>query len=120
MREPSAAAQQELQNLLSEIMAIETVSGAAIVGHDGALLAANMPNEDAEALSYWALSIFTSTEVGIEKLQHGRVHQIVARTSKGYLVIANYGGGLLFVLTDSEDLAKMITVARCITRQIAR
>jgi hypothetical protein len=49
-----------------------------------------------------------------------RVHQIVSRRPKGYLVIADFGGGLLVTVSDGKDTDTLIPLMRSITQLVAQ
>jgi hypothetical protein len=49
-----------------------------------------------------------------------RVYQIVARTLKGYVVIADFGGGLLVTVSDGKDTDALIPLMRAITQLVAQ
>lgn len=121
MRILTMEAAQELQTLLHHIGTQETVVGSVIVGHDGLLIANTMPSDiDAESIGVWALGLYMSTEMVIKKMGQDRVHQIVSRTPKGYVVIADFGGGLLVTVSDGKDTDTLIPLMRSITQLVAQ
>jgi predicted regulator of Ras-like GTPase activity (Roadblock/LC7/MglB family) len=121
MRILTMEAAQELQTLLQHIGTQETVIGSVIVGHDGLLIANTMPPDiDAESIGVWALGLYMSTEMVIKKMGQDRVHQIVSRTPKGYVVIADFGGGLLVTVSDGTDTDSLIPLMRSITQLVAQ
>jgi predicted regulator of Ras-like GTPase activity (Roadblock/LC7/MglB family) len=121
MRILTMEAAQELQTLLHHIGTQETVVGSVIVGHDGLLIANTMPPDiDAESIGVWALGLYMSTEMVIKKMGQDRVHQIVSRTFKGYVVIADFGGGLLVTVSDGKDTDTLIPLMRSITQLVAQ
>ncbi len=121
MRILTLEAAQELQTLLHHIGTQETVVGSVIVGHDGLLIANTMPPDiDAESIGVWALGVYMSTEMVIKKMGQDRVHQIVSRTPKGYVVIADFGGGLLVTVSDGKDTDTLIPLMRSITQLVAQ
>lgn len=121
MRILTMEAAQELQTLLQHIGTQETVIGSVIVGHDGLLIANTMPPDiDAESIGVWALGLYMSTEMVIKKMGQERVHQIVSRTPKGYVVIADFGGGLLVTVSDGTDTDSLIPLMRSITQLVAQ
>jgi Uncharacterized distant relative of homeotic protein bithoraxoid len=116
MRILTLEASEDLQMLLSEIGNQEAVIGSVIVGHDGLLIANTMPEEvDAESIGVWALGVYMNTEHVIKKMGHDRVHQVVSRTPRGYVVIADFGGGLLVCITDGTETDSLIPLMRKIT-----
>lgn len=109
-------ASEDLQTLLKEIDTIKGVIGCVIVGHDGLLIANTLPKEiDAESIGVWSLGEYMNTEHVMKKLGHERVHQIVNRVSRCYVVVANFGGGLLVAMTEFTDVENLIPLMRKIT-----
>lgn len=116
MRILTTEASEDLQTLLSEIGSQQRVIGSVIVGHDGLLIANTMPEEvDAESIGVWALGVYMNTEHVIKKMGHERVHQVVSRTPRGYVVIADFGGGLLVTITEGTETETLIPLMRKIT-----
>lgn len=109
------AASEDLQTLLLEIGQVAGVIGCLVVGHDGLLIANSLPDEiDAESIGVWSLGVYMNTDHVMKKLGHERVHQIVNRTPRGFVAIADFGGGLLVVVAEGE-VAKVIPIMRKIT-----
>ena len=120
MRTLTIEANEELKNLLKQIDAQEGVIGTIIVGHDGLLIANTMPQEmDPESLGVWALGVFMGTAHVVEKLGDDNVRQIVSQTNQGYLIIANFGAGLLVNLTSPIMLDRLLPLMRTITQLVA-
>lgn len=114
-------AANELTTLLHHIAAQNSVVGSVIVGHDGLIIANTMPPEiEAESLGVWALGVYMNTAHVVKKMGQNRVHQIVSKTPKGYLVIADFGGGLLVTLSDGKDTDTLIPLMRSITQLVAQ
>ncbi|HEY9676574.1 MAG TPA: roadblock/LC7 domain-containing protein [Drouetiella sp.] len=112
--------QKELEKILEEVNAVKSVIGSLIVGHDGVLLASKLPSRyDAEFLGLTALGVFTSTIAGIKKMDHQQLHQIVAKTNRGHMTIADFGEGLLVTLTDDTAVESSTKVMQRILRQRA-
>ncbi|MBX9877165.1 MAG: roadblock/LC7 domain-containing protein [Candidatus Obscuribacterales bacterium] len=121
MRVLTMEAAQELQNLLGHIGSQPGVAGSVIVGHDGILIANNLPaGHDAESVGVWALGIFLNTENTIKMLGHNHVFQMVARTPQGFLVIADFGGGILVTVSQSNQTNELIPLMRTITQLVAQ
>jgi predicted regulator of Ras-like GTPase activity (Roadblock/LC7/MglB family) len=119
MRILTMEAAGELQALLHHIGSQEKVVGSVIVGHDGLLIANTMPADlDAESIGVWALGVYMNTAHVIRKMGQDHVHQIVSRTPKGYLVIADFGGGLLVTVSDGKDTDSLIPLMRSITQLV--
>ncbi len=109
-------ASKDLQTLLKEIDTIKGVIGCVIVGHDGLLIANSMPEEiDAESIGIWSMGEYMNTEHVMKKLGHERIHQIVNRTPRGYVVVADFGSGLLVTVTEWRDVENLIPLMRKIT-----
>ncbi len=116
MRMLTIEASEDLQTLLVEIGTNKGVIGCLIVGHDGLLIANTLPEEiDAESIGVFSLGIYMNTEFTMKKMGHERIHQIVNRMPRGYVVIADFGGGLLVVLTDFTEPDLLIPLMRNIT-----
>lgn len=109
-------ASEDLQTMLLEIGSVQGVIGCLVVGHDGLLIANTMPEKtDAEAIGVWSLGIYLNTEHIMKKMGHERVHQIVNRTLRGYVVVADFGSGLLVSVTQFSDVENLIPLMRKIT-----
>jgi len=109
----------DLQALLGQIGAQKGVIGSVIVGHDGLLIANTMPGDmDAESVGVWALGVYMNTEHVTKKMGHERVHQVVSRTPRGYVIIADFGGGLLVCVTEGKDTDSLIPLMRTITQLV--
>ncbi len=120
MRTLTVEANEELKNLLNQIDAQDGVTGTVIVGHDGLLIANTVTQEfDPESLGVWALGVYMGTAHVVEKLGDDNVRQIVSQTSQGYLIIANFGAGLLVTLTGPIMLDKLLPLMRTITQLVA-
>jgi predicted regulator of Ras-like GTPase activity (Roadblock/LC7/MglB family) len=109
----------DLQALLGQIGTQKGVVGSVIVGHDGLLIANTMPSDmDAESVGVWALGVYMNTEHVTKKMGHDRVHQVVSRTPRGYVIIADFGGGLLVTVTEGKDTDSLIPLMRTITQLV--
>ena len=109
----------DLQALLGQIGAQVGVIGSVIVGHDGLLIANTMPPDmDAESVGVWALGVYMNTEHVTKKMGHDRVHQVVSRTPRGYVIIADFGGGLLVCVTEGTNTDSLIPLMRTITQLV--
>jgi predicted regulator of Ras-like GTPase activity (Roadblock/LC7/MglB family) len=102
----------ELQSLLQSVASQAGVIGSVVVGNDGLLIASTLPPEmDGEQIGVWALAVFMNTQNAAMKLGHDRVYQIVAKTPRGYIVIADFGSGLLVTVTDTRETDAPINMA---------
>lgn len=114
-------AASEIQSLLHHISGQQGVVGSIIIGHDGLLIANTMPGDvEADSIGIWALAVYMNTETAVKKIGHERVHQIVSKTPRGYLVIADFGGGLLVTLSDGKDTDALIPLMRSITQVVSQ
>jgi predicted regulator of Ras-like GTPase activity (Roadblock/LC7/MglB family) len=121
MRILTKEAATELQNLLNSVGAQSGVIGSVIVGHDGLLIANTMPPEmDAESVGVWALGVYMNTEHVIKRMKHNRISQIVSRTPRGYLIIADFGGGLLVTITEGTQTTSLVPLMRNITQLVSQ
>ena len=121
MRILTMEAAQELQGLLHTIGQQASVVGSVIVGHDGILIANTMPNNiDPESIGVWALGIYLNTDGVLKKLGHEHIHQVVARTPIGYLIIADFGGGILVTVTEGSQTELLMPLMRSITQLVAQ
>lgn len=115
---PEGAA--ELNAILQHVGAHPGVVGSVIIGHDGLLIVNNMPPEmDAEYFGVMAYTLFMSTTHATAKMGSQRVEQIVSKTPLGYLVIANFGNGLLVTASDVQNIETLIPLLRSITQLVA-
>ncbi len=120
MRTLTLEANEELKTLLRQIDAQQGVLGTLVVGHDGLLIAHTMSQDaDAETLGVEAFGVFMGTVQIVEKLGDENVRQIVSQTNQGYLIIANFGAGLLVTLTNPIMLDKLLPLMRTITQLVA-
>lgn len=108
-----------IRELLSHISAQCDVQGSVIVGHDGAVLAHNLPDElNPASIGLLARGIFSN--VGSTKgMGYNKLHQMVCRTQNGYVVIADFGNGFLVTLSDISETENLIPLMRTITQLVA-
>ncbi|MDR3616117.1 MAG: roadblock/LC7 domain-containing protein [Candidatus Obscuribacterales bacterium] len=116
LRQLPIEAESELKQLLDQVGALNGVIGSLVVGHDGWVIANTMPPDtDPELLAQKALDIYKCTSAAVTKLGHMHVHQLVGRTSHGYVVIADFGGGLLVIISNASETSALIPLMRSIT-----
>src|SRR5207245_5628528 len=114
-------AAQELQNLVQHVGSQPGVIGSVIVGHDGILIANSMPPDmDGESTGIWALGVYLNTDGVIKKMGHNHIHQVVARTPRGYIIIADFGGGILVTVSEGSETDKLIPLMRSITQLVSQ
>jgi hypothetical protein len=51
---------------------------------------------------------------------HNHLHQLVSRTHLGYVVVADFGGGILVTVSNGQETEKMIPLMRSITQLVAQ
>jgi predicted regulator of Ras-like GTPase activity (Roadblock/LC7/MglB family) len=108
MRILTMEAATELKSLLRQIDSQPGVVGSIILGHDQLLIVHTMPAEmDAESLGQLAFSVYMNTRNIANKMGYEIVQQLVSKTQKGYLIIANFGDGLLVTASDAQEVNKI-------------
>lgn len=114
-------AADEIYKLLNHIATLPGVVGSCIVGHDGIPIANNLPQEyDPETVGATSLGIYFNTTNTIRKMAHNHLHQMVARTQNGFLIIADFGGGILITLSNAQQSDQLIPLMRSITQLVAQ
>lgn len=114
-------ASDEINRLLEHIANQPGVVGSVIVGHDGILIANSLPKEqDPETIGIFSLGIYINTTNTSKKMGHNHLHQLVCRTAIGYLVIADFGGGILVTVSNALETDKLIPLMRSITQLVAQ
>ncbi len=120
MRILSTDAAAELKGLLQNIGTQPGILGSVIVGKDGLLIVNTMPKDiDAEIIGVLALAMYMNTQDHAKKLGHDQVYQIVTKTARGYLIIADFGSGLLVTLSDASQTDSLVALMRVITQLVA-
>ncbi|MBX9687963.1 MAG: roadblock/LC7 domain-containing protein, partial [Candidatus Obscuribacterales bacterium] len=114
-------AADEIYKLLNHIATLPGVLGSCIVGHDGLPIANNLSQEyDPESIGALALGIYVNTTNTIRKMNHNHLHQLVARTQVGFLIIADFGGGILVTASNAQATEQLIPLMRSITQLVAQ
>ncbi|MBY0356514.1 MAG: roadblock/LC7 domain-containing protein [Candidatus Obscuribacterales bacterium] len=114
-------AADEIYKLLNHVASLPGVVGSSIVGHDGIPIANNLPQEyDPESIGALALGVYFSTTNSIRKMGHNHVHQLVAKSPSGYLIIADFGGGILITVSSGQHTEQLIPLMRSITQLVAQ
>jgi predicted regulator of Ras-like GTPase activity (Roadblock/LC7/MglB family) len=114
-------AADEIYKLLNHIATLPGVIGSCIVGHDGLPVANNLPQEyDPEFVGAMSLGIYVNTTNTIMKMSHSHLHQMVARTQYGFLIIADFGGGILVTVSNAQATEQLIPLMRNITQLVAQ
>jgi uncharacterized protein len=116
-------ASDEINKLLEHIATQPGVVGSVIVGHDGILIANSLPKEmDPESIGILSLAIYVNTTNIIKKqpMKHNHLHQLVSKTQHGYVVVADFGGGILVTVSSAQETEKLIPLMRSITQLVAQ
>ena len=114
-------ASDEINKLLEHIATQAGVIGSVIVGHDGILIANSLPKElDPESIGILSLAIYVNTTNISKKMGHNHLHQLVSRTHLGYVVVADFGGGILVTVSNGQETEKLIPLMRSITQLVAQ
>lgn len=114
-------AADEIYKLLNHIGTLPGVLGSCIVGHDGIPIANNLPQEyDPETVGATSLGIYFNTTNTIKKMAHNHLHQLVACTQYGFLIIADFGGGILITVSNARQTEHLIPLMRSITQLVAQ
>lgn len=114
-------AADEIYKLLNHIGTLQGVIGSCIVGHDGLPVANNLPQEyDPEFIGAMSLGIYVNTTNTIMKMNHNHLHQMVARTQYGFVIIADFGGGILVTVSNAQATEQLIPLMRNITQLVAQ
>ena len=109
----------ELITLLQIVGAQKGVVGSIIIGHDGLIIASTMPPDlDTESFKARAMALYMGTQQATKKMGSEQVHQLVMKTPLGYLVIADFGGGLLVTTSDAKETSELIPLMRSITQLV--
>ncbi len=117
----SMEAADDIYKLLNHIGTLPGVLGSCIVGHDGIPIANNLPQEyDPETVGATSLGIYFNTTNTIRKMAHNHLHQMVACTQYGFLIIADFGGGILITVSNAQHTEQLIPLMRSITQLVAQ
>lgn len=100
---------EDLRGILNEITRAEDVTGWAIIGSDGLMVAGYLPDElNAENLAVRALSIYMGTEAMLEGIGNERLQQIILYTEMGVVFVANFGEGIFITISNATQPDKVI------------
>ena len=114
-------AADEIYKLLNHLSTLPGVLGSCIVGHDGIPIANNLPQEyDPEIIGALSLGIYVNTTNTIRRMSHNHLHQMVARTVYGLLIVADFGGGILITVSSATSTEQLIPLMRSITMLVSQ
>ncbi len=114
---------QESEALLECLKPIENLQGVAgciILGYDGMIITSSLPEHaDRDALSAWALLTYMNTHELVQAVGHSKLRQVVSRTHSGYLLLADFGQGLLLAVSDNASTEAMLPLMKSVRRVTA-
>lgn len=110
----------ELLDLLRHIGNIVGVQGAMVITPGGFILESTIDDQLKELVAAAGLELYDSAEsfVSSDSIGHKRIHQAFGRTTLGWLHVADFGGGLVISLTDTDELNCLIGLATRVTRLV--
>lgn len=109
-----------LQECLSPIESIQGVAGCIVLGYDGMIVMNTLPaHADQDALSAWALLTYMNTHELIRVVGHTKLRQFVSRTFSGYLLLADFGQGLLLAVSDNASREAILPLMKSIRKVTA-
>jgi predicted regulator of Ras-like GTPase activity (Roadblock/LC7/MglB family) len=116
----SNAEAQALQECLSPIERLQGVAGCIILGYDGMIIMSSLPDHaDKDALSAWALLTYMNSHDLIRVIGHTRLRQFVSRTVSGYLLLADFGQGLLLTVSDNASTEAILPLMKSVRKVTA-
>ncbi len=109
----AAATIYKLQEYLSQQPGI---SGSMLLGHDGSIISSKLkPGLDVDAVAIWSLCSYLNSANASRLMGHDRLQQVVSKTAQGFVVIINFGEGLLITLIDGQEAGLLVNLMRKIT-----
>ncbi|MBS2004226.1 MAG: hypothetical protein JST44_22155 [Cyanobacteria bacterium SZAS LIN-5] len=109
-----------LQECLSPIESLQGVAGCIVLGYDGMIVMNTLPaHADQDALSAWALLTYMNSHELIRVIGHTKLRQFVSRTFSGYLLLADFGQGLLLAVSDNASREAILPLMKSIRKVTA-
>lgn len=109
-----------LRDCLKPIENQTGVAGCLIIGYDGMIITTTLPkNADSDAFSAWALLTYMHTQDVVNLLGHKKMQQLVSRTKTGYLLLADFGQGLLLTVSDNAATEAILPLMKSVRRVTA-
>ncbi len=109
-----------LQQCLKPIENLQGVAGCIILGYDGMIITSSLPaHADRDGLSAWALLTYMNTHELVQAVGHSKLRQLVSRTHSGYLLLADFGQGLLLAVSDNASTEAMLPLMKSVRRVTA-
>ena len=99
----------QLEALLKSLGRENGVIGGMVVNHAGQSLASTLPaGMDPEVIGLFALGSYMNCEHVIKKIGHDRVYHVVVQDEQGYILISDFGDGLLVLLADERAVVGFV------------
>jgi len=98
---------ERLADALNELLADSSdINGAAIVGHDGLVYSANVPqkNLDEEMVGAVSASIFGLANRSASQLQRGDLIRTLVQGTDGNIIVASINDDVVLVTLTSHDV----------------
>lgn len=112
---------RELQELLVSLGRNQDLVGSVIVSYDGFTIASTLPaGQEYDAIGTWAMAQYMSTLNAAIKFGHKKVVQLVSRTPLGYVLLADFGGGLLVCISNNSDTDALLPLMRSVKQLTAQ
>jgi predicted regulator of Ras-like GTPase activity (Roadblock/LC7/MglB family) len=93
-----------IETLLQEIKSSPTVLGAAVIGHDGQLVAHNFPDDyDLKVLFEFAREVFAESNQVIQRFGDYELRQVVLSAASHQFAFADFGGGVLATVSSASE-----------------
>jgi len=109
-----------LRECLRPIEEQEGVAGCLIIGYDGMIITTTLPQSaDGDAFSAWALLTYMNSQGVVKQLGHKAMKQIISRTASGYLLLADFGQGLLLAVSENASTEAMLPLMKSVRRVTA-
>ncbi|MBY0356996.1 MAG: roadblock/LC7 domain-containing protein [Candidatus Obscuribacterales bacterium] len=109
----SAARGEGIQTLLKKIDTCEGVDGCLIVGHDGLVIASTLKTGvDKEIIGAMCNAIHSHLDVATQKIDYGKLHQAIFRSSAQLTVLTSVAVGILAVFvneTKTDNLNPLLS-----------
>jgi predicted regulator of Ras-like GTPase activity (Roadblock/LC7/MglB family) len=112
-------AARQMAAALDPILKVQGVVGYMVCGYDGLPITSALPNEiDVESLGGCSLVSYMNSHHIIKVMGHAHIKQLMMQTQSGYMLLADFGKGILVTLSNERDaavLAKLSETVESIT-----
>ena len=99
-------------SIFNQIDSLPGVTGSIFVGYDGSLVTSSLAHDTSKVI--FSLALYISTSNAAKQLGHQHLHQLVFLTNCGFLIVADFRGGILIVVTNSQETECLLAVERTI------